>query len=204
MTWLVDLKRFAAIAPGQIGPGRLILVVGPSGAGKDTLIEGARRACESDRTVVFPKRIITRPASAAEDNESVDEQTFNQTVADSQFALWWDAHDHRYGIPSSIDGDIAAGRTVICNVSRTIVGAARRRYAAVTVVLITAPPAVLERRLASRSRRTDSDLKARLARSANVAQDSDADIVIRNVGRPEVGIRRLVNAVRDTGLFIVS
>lgn len=44
------------------------------------------------------------------------EELFKQAVADREFALWWEAHGHHYGVPSSIDDDIAKGRTVVCNV----------------------------------------------------------------------------------------
>ena len=53
----------------KIGPGRLVLVVGPSGAGKDTLIAGARVKCLNNPTIVFPRRVVTRAASVAEDND---------------------------------------------------------------------------------------------------------------------------------------
>ena len=96
---------------GLLGPGRLVLVVGPSGAGKDTLINGARLECEDDSTVVFPRRVVTRPPSVYEDHETVDLETFNRGVADRKFALWWDAHGHRYGVPIFIDDDIRSGRT---------------------------------------------------------------------------------------------
>ena len=204
MSWLIDLRRFAQPHSDRIGPGRLVLVVGPSGAGKDTLIGGARLACVDDPTVVFPRRAITRPSSASEDNAAVSEQSFNQAVADGEFALWWDAHGHRYGIPSSIDDDIRTGRTAVCNTSRTIVGFARRRYAFVSVVLVTAPAKVLEARLACRSRPSDGSLANRVARSAVVDACSDADVVIRNVGRPEAGVRRLLNVIRSQDYFIVS
>src|SRR5262245_1288286 len=114
---------------GAIGPGRLVLVVGPSGGGKDTLIAGARSACANsactdDASVVFPRRVVTRPSSSFEDNATMSEDAFRQAVAEGAFALWWDAHGHAYGIPASIDDDIRAGRTVVCNVSRGIVGEA--------------------------------------------------------------------------------
>ena len=180
----------------MIGPGRLVLVVGPSGAGKDTLIRGAHAACAGDASVVFPRRVVTRPSAAAEDHDTLDPLSFNRALANGAFALSWDAHGNRYGIPVSIDDDIRCGRTVVCNVSRSIIDFARRRYAAIAVVLVTAPPAVLQERLAARGRASDGDIDARVARSAELDRGCRPDAVIRNVGRPEDGTRRLVNLIR--------
>jgi len=148
MSWVLD-TRPRGVRPGLIGPGRLVLVVGPSGAGKDTLLKGAREACRDDASIIFPRRVITRPSSPSEDNDTVTAADFNQAAADGAFALWWDAHGNGYGIPSSIDDDIRSGRTVVCNVSRTIIRAASLRYSQAAVVLVTAPAKVLKERLAA-------------------------------------------------------
>ena len=147
---------------GLIGPGRLILVVGPSGAGKDTVLSLVREATRDDTRVVFPRRVITRVADGSEDHDSVSLAQFDQGVADGAFAVWWDAHGNKYGIPASAQDAIAAGATVVCNVSRTVVAALRRRYLHVVAVLITAPTAVLEERLAARRRSSDGDPAARI------------------------------------------
>jgi ribose 1,5-bisphosphokinase len=182
--------------PGALGPGRLVLVVGPSGAGKDTLLKGARAACAYDPAVVFPRRVVTRTKSDAEDHDSMDAAAFARAAGEGAFALWWQAHGHSYGIPSTVDQDIRAGRTVVCNVSRTVVDTARQRYGFVTVIEITAPAPVLLSRLASRQRTSDGDVAQRLERSSQVEQLFSPDIVIRNVGRPDGGIRRLIRAIR--------
>ena len=181
----------------KIGSGRLVLVVGPSGSGKDTLIAGARSACAGDAAVVFPQRVVTRPSSSFEDNATLSDDAFRQAAARGAFALWWEAHGHAYGIPSAIDDDIRAGRTVVCNVSRGIVGQARRRYAAVTVVLVTAPQEVLQQRLAGRNRVSDGDIGSRIARSAKPETAVSADVVIENVGAKEIGIERLLETIRS-------
>jgi ribose 1,5-bisphosphokinase len=202
VSWLLDTRKTAQRRPGAIGPGRLVLVVGPSGAGKDTLIAGVRHACRDDQAVVFPRRVITRLPSESEANDAMTAEEFAHAVASGAFALWWDAHGNRYGIPSSIDDDIGHGRTVVCNVSRAIVGPARLRYANVAVVLITAPEAVLQARLEARGRASDGSVGERIRRSAQV-QGCEADFIIRNTGRPEAGIRRLLNAIRDSGFYVI-
>jgi ribose 1,5-bisphosphokinase len=199
VSWPTETHTASKSRAELIGPGRLILVVGPSGAGKDTLINGARVQCAGDSTVIFPRRVVTRPSSVHEDHETVDRDTFNRRLAEGRFALWWDAHGHRYGVPVSIHDDIRSSRTVVCNVSRTIVEPARQRYARVAVVLITAPERLLEVRLASRDRRSDGDLADRVARSAEVADSCRADVSIHNVGEPMAGIRALLNVIRDRG-----
>lgn len=202
MSWLLDTRAMARARPGAIGPGRLVLVVGPSGAGKDTLIAGARDACRGDPAIVFPRRVVTRPPSEAEDNDTMTPKQFTHAVANGAFALWWDAHGNRYGIPSSINDDIKSGRTVVCNVSRTIVDAARLRYAQAAVVLVTAPETVLRSRLAARGRASDGGIDDRVRRPAQL-QECDVDFVIRNTGRPEAGVRRLMNAIRNSGFYVI-
>jgi ribose 1,5-bisphosphokinase len=187
----------SSVRGALIGPGRLVLVVGPSGAGKDTLIDGVRAACAEDPSMVFPRRVVTRAATPAEDHDTLSEDAFRRAAAAGGFALWWEAHGLCYGLPCSIDGDIRFGRTVICNVSRTIVGQARSRYAALTVVNVTAPPHILEARLASRGRASDGNTAERVARSAVAGQGVAADVVIENVGTPEAGVRRLHEVVRE-------
>jgi len=157
-----------AEAAKQAKTGRLILVVGPSGAGKDSLIEGARAALAGHPRFVFPRRIITRPSDpGSEDHATLSEAEFERQRAAGLFFLHWDAHGLRYALPGSIADDLAAGRTVIANVSRAVIAAAREKHAATTVVVVTAPPEVLARRLAARGREDAADVEARLARAAD-------------------------------------
>lgn len=181
--------------PAQaIGPGRFILVVGPSGGGKDTIIAGAKAACDGKASVVFPRRIVTRKASAAEDHDSLDDAPFDRAVNDGSFAIWWQAHGLKYGIPRSVDTDIRAGHTVICNVSRAVVDDIRGRYANVCVVLVTASPAVLAARLAGRSRDSDGPLRQRIKRNDAFA-NFRADHAIDNVGTPEHAVRLFLEVI---------
>jgi ribose 1,5-bisphosphokinase len=186
----------SAAATERIGPGRLVLVVGPSGAGKDTLIALARAQCAGDPAIVFPRRIVTRAASAAEDHESVSESDFDAAQEQGAFAFWWEAHGLKYALPAALDGDIRAGRAVVCNVSRALVPSLRARYACVTVVLVTAPRDVLAARLGARSRSSDSDVTGRLDRVVPDVDDLQPDIVIDNVGDPIRGAQRLAAALR--------
>ena len=61
----------------KIVQGHLVLVVGPSGAGKDSVIAGARAALKGDAGVVFPRRFVTRLSNPdAEDHVSMSEMEF--------------------------------------------------------------------------------------------------------------------------------
>ena len=103
--------------------GTLVLVVGPSGAGKDSIIRGAQNAFADDPHFVFPRRIVTRKADiAAEDHDSITDMAFALSVAKGDYAVWWKAHGNSYGLPITIDDDLRIGRTVIFNCSRTVGG----------------------------------------------------------------------------------
>ena len=92
----------------------LILIVGPSGAGKDTLLNGARDALADDLRFRFVRRIITRPGDMGQEaHESATEQAFELRRQAGDFALTWRAHGLHYGIPAEISMDLARGRVVI-------------------------------------------------------------------------------------------
>ena len=201
MSVFASALRWLTARSTLIGPGRLVLVVGPSGAGKDTLIARARAACRDDGSVVFPRRIVTRPPSAFEENEFMPAAAFEQAAARGAFAFWWSAHGHMYGIPLAVDFDIEAGRTVVCNVSRTVIAAVCRRYSNVVTVLVTAPREVLGSRLAARGRASDGGVTDRLNRADIADGQFRADVTINNVGEPETGARKLLDAVYATGVF---
>ena len=119
--------RVMGAEPGpRIGPGALVVVVGPSGAGKDTLIGLARTLCADDPSIVFPRRIVTRAASAAEDHDSVTPAEFDAAIGQGAYAFWWEAHGLKYALPAAIDAQLRAGNTVVCNVSRAVVGQSAR------------------------------------------------------------------------------
>lgn len=190
-----DLSAISHAQETAIGPGRLILVVGPSGAGKDTLLGLAQAACAGDDRILFARRVVTREASSFEDNAQLSEEEFTAALGRGEFALHWQAHGHHYGLPCAIDDAIRSGRTVVANVSRTVIARARQGYANVVVVAITAPEDVLAQRLAMRARGSDGALQDRLARK--VAEDTIADKTIVNISSAEFHARQLVQIIRD-------
>lgn len=179
----------------RIGPGGLVLVVGPSGAGKDTVINGARKALASDPRFVFPRRVVTRPSSTAEDHDSLSDIAFDDAAAKDSFALHWEAHGHKYGILRTINDDITAGRIVVCNVSRTIISEALTAYSAVVIVLITAPSETLAHRLAGRQREASDTIQTRLKRN-NQFSELETDYVIENIGTSEQSVLHLTEILK--------
>ncbi len=173
--------------------GGFVLVVGPSGAGKDTLLRLAREALAAEPRVLFPRRVVTRPESAAEAHDTLDEAGFLAAEQAGRFCLHWGAHGLRYGIPTSAATAAAAGALVVCNVSRGVVATARQRLPGVTAVEITAPAAVLAARLALRGRAEDGDLALRLARQAM----AEVELRISNDGTAEAGAAQLVAHIQE-------
>ncbi|WP_207482682.1 phosphonate metabolism protein/1,5-bisphosphokinase (PRPP-forming) PhnN [Arenibaculum pallidiluteum] len=171
--------------------GLLFLVVGPSGVGKDSLIDGARRRLAGDPRIVMPARVVTRPAGAGgEDHLAMSEAAFAAAEAQGAFCLSWRAHGLAYGIPASAAEALAAGRSVVANVSRAVIPEARRRLAPLRVVAVTAPAEILAARLHARAREDAAAIAARLARADAGAIDGPDVLVLRNAGSLEDGISR--------------
>jgi len=183
----------------RIDSGTLVLVVGPSGAGKDSVLDGARSVFAGDDRFVFVRRTITRQSGAGgEDSVEATPEAFAVAKAAGNFALSWRAHDLDYGIPATIEGDLKAQRCVIANVSRSVIDLARSRYKCRRVVNVTAPIAVLARRIAKRGREDAAAVEKRLARAGYALPPGDDILHIENTGPVEVAVDRFTNWLRET------
>ncbi|QNH05016.1 phosphonate metabolism protein/1,5-bisphosphokinase (PRPP-forming) PhnN [Pseudomonas sp. B11D7D] len=145
--------------------GRLIYLMGPSGSGKDSLLQTARAPLEA-RGCRFARRVITRSAeSVGEDALGVTPAEFERLEGEGAFALSWRANGLAYGIPREIDDWLSAGQDVLINGSRGHLDAARQRYPQLLAVLLQVDEAVLRQRLLARGRETPEQIEQRLARS---------------------------------------
>lgn len=149
-------------------PGLLVYIMGPSGAGKDSLIDAARPAFRR-AGVEVARRVITRSAeSVGEQAEGVTPEDFQKRSAAGEFALSWQANGLNYGIPIDMNAHLDAGVPVVVNGSRAHLPVALRRYPQLLAILIAVEPAILRDRLIRRGRETLADIERRLDRGAGM------------------------------------
>lgn len=166
---------------------KLFAIVGPSGAGKDTLIEMARAASPDIRAV---RRVITRPSAAGgEDFEGVTPEEFALRVERGDFDFHWQAH----GIPRD---QLGGGGILLFNASRSVLAQARAAYPDLGIVLVTASPEALEARLAARGREAPQDRAKRLERASFALPEGIQAHVITNDGPIEEALARLLAYLR--------
>lgn len=176
---------------GHRGLGLLVAIVGPSGAGKDTLID-ALAAKRPD--IHIARRIITRAADAGgEAHQAVSEPLFEAQLAMGRYAFHWGAHGLRYAISAGIDQHLAAGRVVVFNGSRKALPDIARAYPQLLVLMVTAPAEVLAARLAARGREDARDIAARLRRAE--LPPPDGATVIWNDSSPAVALAQIEAAI---------
>lgn len=177
---------------------RAFAICGPSGAGKDTLIAGAMARLPGLHLV---QRTITRPAAAGgEPFAPATEAEFAAQAAAGAFALEWRAHGLRYGIPVSAVAAHRAGDCVVFNASRGALAEAQVVFPGLQVILITASPDVLARRLAARGREDAADIAGRLARATAYAPPEGMAVTrIVNDGALDPAVAALVAALQPMG-----
>jgi ribose 1,5-bisphosphokinase len=179
--------------------GRLIYLIGPSGSGKDSLLDAARESMAT-RGCRIVRRVITRSAEArGEAAQAVSVEQFLQMKEQGAFALSWFANGLHYGIPVEIDQWLGEGHDVLINGSRGHLPQALQRYPDALVVLLDVDQAVLRRRLLARNRETSGEIEARLARNAQFAGELVAEhpsiLVLDNSGALEQTVSRLVQHI---------
>jgi ribose 1,5-bisphosphokinase len=179
-------------------PGLPVAVVGPSGAGKDSLIAAlvARRP-----GLIAVRRVVTRPARPGDEPfEPATPAAFARRVAAGGFVLHWQAHGLHYGIPAGVEADLAAGRDCVMNLSRGVLAEAAARWPRLRVVAVTARPEVLAQRLAARGREDAAAVARRLARAGAIALPAGLDVVqVDNSGTLEAAVAAALAALWPAG-----
>ncbi|BBT72977.1 MULTISPECIES: ribose 1,5-bisphosphokinase [Enterobacteriaceae] len=149
--------------------GKLIWLIGPSGSGKDSLLEVLRQQAHPQLLVAH--RYITRPANAGCENHiALSEAEFFTRAGHNLLALSWHANGLYYGVGVEIDLWLHAGFDVIVNGSRAHLAQAKARYAdALLPVCLQVSPDILRQRLQARGRENGAEIAARLERAARYA-----------------------------------
>lgn len=173
--------------------GKLFYIIGPSGSGKDSLMRYARERLASDPRVVFAHRYITRPVELhGENHVALTEAEFDARQAAGLFAMHWSSHGLRYGIGQEINFWLAKGCNVVMNGSREYLAEARRRYPALTAILVTVSPEILAARLRARGRETEDQISERIVRARQFMRPEGRLEIIENDTELHVAGDRLV------------
>lgn len=144
----------------------LIYTIGPSGAGKDSLLGWLRAHLGADAPVAFAQRTVTRAADAgSEDHEACSEAKFMQWRDAGLFALDWQANGLLYGVRHTALAPLAQGHCVFVNGSRAYLQQAQQCFPDLTVLHITTSPDTLQQRLLARGREDGPAMAARIARA---------------------------------------
>ncbi len=173
--------------------GVLFLVVGNSGAGKDSIISGVVNIYPSNLKKIYaPKRYITRPPSETEKNISISPLEFKKMEKDGEYALKWHIYGLDYGIHIEIEDWLKNGHPVIINVSRTIVNEAKEKYKNVKVVFIDVPFEITYQRIKDRKRESEELLNERIERAKNNQKFPEANFIVDNSGKLDDAINHLL------------
>lgn len=176
---------------------RLVYVIGPSGAGKDSVLQGLRQVWPAAAPAHWARRTITRPAeSGGEEHEALADSNFEEQLKANAFAMHWKANGLSYGVRHSELQPLDFGHWVFVNGSRSWLPELLAIWPEATVVHIGAAPEVLARRLSARGRETAASVAARLARQVPLALPGGT-IRIDNNGPLEVAVNALQQALRD-------
>jgi ribose 1,5-bisphosphokinase len=186
----------------------LIYIMGPSGAGKDSLLNSLHQEMASlgkALPLIMAQRTITRSHHQSNENhEAVDEASFESLLQSNAFALNWFANGLHYGIRHEQLAPMSKGSWVMVNGSRAYLEQAKLRFPGLTVLHITAPVDVLRSRLLARGRENEKDIEARLSRSQSL-ESNPQDLYVINDGRLEDSLTKLKDLLQErTGIAFNS
>lgn len=179
--------------------GKLFYLMGASGSGKDSLLQGCRELLHPEDRTIIAHRFITRAAGAGGENHiHLTEKEFNMREQSGLFAMHWTSHKHLYGISSEIDTWLDAGLNVIMNGSREYLSKALEQYEQLVPVMINVDSTLLKKRLINRGRETPQEIEKRLSRHETLLHEMPEEtLFVDNSHSLEEGIQTLMKIIKD-------
>ncbi|MFT6202401.1 MAG: ribose 1,5-bisphosphokinase [Candidatus Endobugula sp.] len=177
---------------------KLFYLVGASGSGKDSILRYLRQHLieQCRQPVAIAHRYITRASDENEQAICLSTEEFSLRQQHQLFALHWQANGFDYGIGKEIDQWLATGVSVIVNGSRGYMNAAKSRYPKhFHSVHIDVADHVLQQRLESRSRETETAIKDRMLRHQKLKKMFVSDSVIVNETTIDNAARQFKNII---------
>jgi len=154
----------AAARPDDLRKGVLIVVSGPSGVGKSTLID---RFLREDGRSQFSISYTTRQRRVHEidgkDYHFVDERTFESMIAKRHFLEWEKVHGNLYGTPrAEILAILQTGKDIILDID--VKGAINISGQCAAARLIFIEPPSVEELICRLSLRGEKEIETRMKR----------------------------------------
>lgn len=165
--------------------GQLIVISGPSGAGKDTIISELLKRTEKDvfLSVSMTTRKIRPGEQEGVDYFYVDEETFEKNIRDGKMLEYARYGSNYYGTPlEPVKENIENGKTVILIIEVNGAENIRKMFPEATLIFII-PPSMTEvkRRLIKRATESDDQIQKRLEIAENeIRRVAEYDYVIIN------------------------
>lgn len=179
----------------------MFVISGPSGAGKDTLVEALKARHARLLYSISSTTRAPRPGERdAVDYFFLERDEFERRRADDGFLEWREYNGQLYGTPLSfIDESLTAGFDVIMKPEVNGALAIKARYpAAVLIFLVPDKFSHLRRRLEARRTETNQQIAARLeiAHQELTFVRSFDYLVVNEQAQPEVAVDDLESIVR--------
>ena len=200
MTLTAATQPTSPSSPFGLAPGGFLLVVsGPSGAGKGTLVE---RLLKARPDCVFAVSSTTRPMRAGEtegvEYRFVSREQFLAQREQGYFLEWAEVHGQLYGTPlQEVEEQTRGGRVVVLDID-VQGGASVRAKRPDAVSVFVSPPSLDALRERLKARGTDSDqvIEHRMGNApGEIAQYIQYDYLVVNDDR-ERAAERLI-AIHD-------
>lgn len=142
---------------------KLYYLMGPSGAGKDSVLDWLRASEHRPASLQVAHRYLTRPIKARDENYVyLNEAEFSQRKSQGLFMLDWASHQTRYAVGCEVRDWLNAGMNVVFNGSRAHFEQALIQYPELIGLYLDVEDEILEQRLRARGRDSEASIQERL------------------------------------------